>query len=127
MIDDPITDERLLQAIRKRLLDEIAEQQSGGTNVINNNVYGGGQIPSGGVEAMMQDSGIDPEDRSYFVDILKREFEPGDSTQFYDPNVGDVTDVPLQHGGWGKQVHRFSVPKKKDRQPMMGYPEGSPI
>lgn len=124
MIDDPITDERLIQAIRKRLLDEIAEQSGGGA-VINNNVYGGTQIPSGGVQGMMQDADMSPEDRSYFVDILKREYEPGDTTQFYDPNVGDVTDVPLQHGGWGKQVHRFSVPrKKKDPMGMMGGPEG---
>ena len=113
MIDDSITDERLIQAIRKRLLDEIGQQQ-GGANVINNNVYGGGsQIPSGGVQAMMQDQGIDPEDRDYFVDILKREYGDGDQANFYDPESGEQSPVDLPQGGWGKQVHRFSTPKKK--------------
>jgi hypothetical protein len=118
MLDSPVTDEVLLQAIRKRLLDEIAEQQQA-SSIINNNVYGAGQdagqqAEAPGIAAGMQGQDMSPEERSYFVDILKQEYEPGDTTQFYDPESGGPSDVELKHGGWGKRVHRFSTPKKKE-------------
>jgi hypothetical protein len=102
-------------------MQEIEERQQ--AQSIVNNVYGGQQIPDGGgIQAGMHGSeGADPGDRSYFVDILRQDYEPGDTAQFYDPESGGPSDVELQHGGWGKRVHRFSVPKKKkDPREMMG-------
>lgn len=113
MIDDAYN-QRLVEAIRKRLLAEIEQGGNQGGSVINNNVYGGSQIPGDGVQGGMMGQGPEPEDRSYFVDIMRENLDPGASTEFYDPETGEPSPMQLQNGGWRKRVHRFSAPKKKD-------------
>lgn len=101
-MDPEITDAMLIAAARKRLLDEIGQGRGGGA--ITNNVYGGG-IPSGDGGGMLGGSGpsaIAPEDRDYFVDILREELQPGDL----------VDGEPMTRPGWRKKVHRWSGKKK---------------
>lgn len=110
MIDnnDDINDEMLVRAMRKRLLDEISRR--GEAEKIVNNVYGG-PVGGGVMDQMGAESPDD--DQSYFVDILRENYEPGDSAQVTDPETGEKVSRVLPKGGWGKYVHRFSQPKKK--------------
>jgi hypothetical protein len=96
--EEQIDDEVLLQAIRKRLRDEIS--QGGRASQITNNVYGGG-VAGGGVRDQMggESGGEDP--RDYFVDIMREDL----------PEINEATGKPK---GWKKTVHRFSTSKKKD-------------
>ncbi len=93
---DEINDEMLIQAMRKRLLDQIAAQGGGSQSVVNN-VYGGGIS-----EAQGAGGGPDPSDRDYFVDIMREDL----------PEINAATGKPK---GWKKSVHRFSTEKKKNR------------
>lgn len=96
MGEDEINDAMLVQAMRRRLMDEISERGGRASSVVNNNVYGGG-LRDGGMGAGPMDDG--GSDRDYFVDILKEDLET-------DPETG-------KSKGWRKKVHRFSTPKKK--------------
>lgn len=94
---DPITEEMLLNAVRKRLLQELEREQQASSGVINN-IYGGGLTgPSrGGVFNQMADATTDPGLYDYMVDIKRRDV--------LDPESGE----PI---GWDKNVHRYR--KKK--------------
>jgi hypothetical protein len=106
------SDMDLVAAIRRRMLNEIQEQKD--AERIVNNIYGG-SIPGGGVMDRLG-SAASPspeEDRDYFVDILRQNYEPGDEAEVIDPETGMPVKQQLQAGGWKKRVHRFSSPKKK--------------
>lgn len=111
--DQQISDEQIVAAIRRRLLDEVS-QRSGGQS-ITNNVYGGsvGGQPSSGQGGGILDrfgggqggSGVSgPEDKDYFVDILREELQPGDV----------VDGQEIKRPGWRKKVHRFATAKSPD-------------
>lgn len=91
--EQEINDAMLVQAMRRRVLEDI-RQRGGGGSVINNNVYGGG-VGSG-----IGGGDIDPADREYFVDIVREDL----------PELNEATGKPK---GWKKKVHRFSTSKKK--------------
>lgn len=89
-----INDDALLEAIRRRarmlreLQHEIGGQGEGGSAHIENNVYGGGL--GGGVSEKLGNAGdISPEERDYFVDIIRKNNEDG----------------------WKKSVHRYTQPR----------------
>jgi hypothetical protein len=108
-----ISDIDLIRAIRKRMLDEIGSR--GDAERIVNNIYGG-SLPSGGgvMDQLGGAASSSPEeDRDYFVDIMRQNFEPGDEAEFLDPQTGQPVKRPMERGGWQKRVHRFSAPKKK--------------
>ena len=106
-----ISDQALIQAMRKRILDEIARRSD--AEKIVNNVYGGSIGGSGVMDRLGGADQASPDDNSYFVDILRQNYEPGDEAEMVDPNTGMPVKKPLPHGGWAKRVHRFSAPKKK--------------
>lgn len=92
---DDIQDDALLEAIRRRakmlreLQHEIGGQGGGGgASHIENNVYGGG-LGGGVSESLGNAEDISPEERDYFVDILRED-----------------TD-----NGWHKKVHRYTQPR----------------
>lgn len=102
-MDEQVTDDMLLAAIRQRILDEInrKEQQA----QIINQIYGGkgGESPQGQAGGVMgalgNASGMSPEDYNYYVDISRQDvFDPQD---------------PSRRIGWDKKVHRYKEPKKK--------------
>lgn len=99
-MDDQITEDMLLNAIRKRQLADIERRDS---ERIVNNIYGGG-IGAGGVSGQMGGGGggefQDPADRDYFVDIVREDL----------PEINPDTGRPR---GWKKRVHRFATGKKK--------------
>lgn len=105
--DQEITDAILVQAMRKRLLEEISSGRSPVEAArIVNNIYGGSPSGQNGVvEAMAAQGGLpgseDPFD--YFVDINREDV--------IDPQTGEKK-------GWSKKVHRYRAPKKKDRRQM---------
>lgn len=107
--DQDINDEMLIRAMRKRLLDDISRR--GEAERVVNNIYGGG-VGGGGVSDQMG-AEMPDEDQSYFVDILRENYDPGDSATVIDPETGEKVSRQLPRGGWGKYVHRFSQPKKK--------------
>ncbi len=111
--EQTVTDEALIAAIRRRMLEDIEKKKEAAAIV--NNVYGGAQAGGGGVMDRLGGEGqeMSPEDQSYFVDILRQNYEPGDEAETIDPETGMATKRPLPHGGWSKRVHRFSQPKKK--------------
>ena len=94
-----VTDQMLLEAIRKRLLEEIsAERQQA---QIINQIYGGSPAGAGagGVMGSLGNaSGMDPGQFDYYVDIAR--------TDRFDPDTGEKI-------GWDKNVHRYRQPKKK--------------
>jgi len=98
-----VTDEMLLQAIRKRLMEDIQrkEQQA----AIVNQIYGGAAGPARGVMGALggaqQGEGVDPGMFDYFVDITREDL----------PELNPETGKPL---GWKKSVHRYR--KKKDQR-----------
>lgn len=110
---EEIPDEALVQAVRKRLLDELSNRRE--TDRIVNNVYGGGVAGGGLMDRLGGETApeADPRDMSYFVDILREDIKPGDSAEYTDPVTGERVTKQLMGGGWGKRVHRFAAPKKK--------------
>lgn len=98
---DPVTEELLLQAMRKKILREIDREQQ--ASIVNNVYSGGGATPVGGVmQALGNNSGeeeIDPGMFDYFVDI---EREPAFHNEAGKPE------------GWKKKVHRYRKPKGED-------------
>lgn len=109
-----ITDQALIQAVRKRLLEELAAKRGDSEKIVNN-VYGGGASGGGGVMDRMGSGGdeMSPEDQEYFVDILRQNYEPGEEAMVMDPQTGKPMPQKLGSGGWQKKVHRFTRPKKK--------------
>lgn len=96
--EDPNSDEEMIKAIRKRLMDEIG-RSSGGSERIVNNVYG--SSPSGLVDRLYQDkevSGDAGEDDpyEYMVDIDRE----------------DKLNEAGEKIGWNKRVHRYRDKKK---------------
>lgn len=122
MGDDPeLTDADLVKAIRKRMLDEIGAGKRPDSERIVNNVYGG-PIVGGGVMDQLGGGGggeggglegMSPEDRDYFVDIMRQDYDPGDEAMVIDPATGEKVPQKLARGGWSKNVHRYTSPKKK--------------
>lgn len=119
--DDPneVTDHKLIQAMRKRLMDEIAsgdKKAASHTQKIINNVYGGGSAPtsSGGIMDKMAHQGgqESPDDDNYFVDIMRQNYAPGSEAEMTDPDTGEKIKKKLENGGWSKSVHRFKSKKK---------------
>ena len=107
----------LRQAIRDRILSEVKKPRD--VDRIVNNVYGGSLTGSdknqglgGGVTGEMSE-GISPEDRDYFVDILREDLDPTE--------INKKTQKPYGKG-WRKEVHRYT--KKKGEQPPHGEPDG---
>lgn len=104
-----LTDEALIRAIRKRLLEEISSPKE--VDRIINNVYGAGPSagqPTSGVMGQLGNTGDVPEGEDpfdYFVDIAKRNV----SEDEIDPETGEV--IGQKPIGWDKNVHRYR--KKK--------------
>lgn len=96
---EQVTDQMLLQAIRQRIMDQIASREQ--MAPIINNVYGAGpSARSQGVSDMMSASGQDtPSSKGdkdpyeYMVDIQRR--------NIYDP------EDPEKVVGWDKNVRRY--------------------
>jgi hypothetical protein len=97
--DEEINDAMLIQAMRRRVMEEIGDRGGRGASVVNNNVYGGG-LGSGGNGGIGGGDTTDPSDRDYFVDIMREDL----------PELNPLTGKPK---GWKKSVHRFSTGKKK--------------
>ena len=97
--DEQITDDALLNAVRKRLLQEILREQSSPNIDIKNIVGGGGEMspPSGVFEGMRQE---DPTD--YMVDITKSDVFPEGA----EPGAKPI--------GWNKLVRRYRTPRGQD-------------
>lgn len=95
---DDTSDEALIRAIRKRLLDEISTRNAGASERIVNNVYGAG--PTGLVDRLYQSQlgqqpdGEDPYE--YYVDIER----------------DDKLDDEGNKIGWTKNVRRYRDKKK---------------
>jgi hypothetical protein len=110
-----VTDQALIAAIRKRMLEDIEKRKEAASIV--NNVYGSGAAGApGGVMDRLSggaEGDMSPEEQSYFVDILRQNYDPGDEAEMIDPETGEPIKRPLPRGGWAKRVHRFSAPKKK--------------
>ena len=98
-MDDQLTDDMLLQAVRKRIRDELLGGKKSNASIVNN-VYGGhpDQAKEGGIlsdQMGNQMGGEDPFD--YFVDIERR----------------DQVDPEGNKLGWDKKVHRYRKKKVK--------------
>lgn len=88
---EDITDQALLAAVRKRLMDEIAGGRSSEAERIVNNVYGA--MPAGGLTERLYQGEMGGEDPyEYLVDI--------DREDVRDPETGEKT-------GWKKRVRRY--------------------
>jgi hypothetical protein len=87
------SDAVLIQAVRKRLLDELRSKHGGGQAHQNVNVYGGGGNP-GGMAGGMHDESPAESDRDYYVDIMREDLGQN-------PETGKPK-------GFRKKVHRFS-------------------
>lgn len=97
-----VNDAVLIQAVRKRLLDELrAKHAGGGQQNQHVNVYGGGGGNPGGMVGGMHDEAIAPEDRDYFVNIDRRDV--------HHPETGEKI-------GWDKKVHRFTTAKDEKKK-----------
>lgn len=113
-----ITDQGLIEALRRRMMRELEHGQHGGGGVTNN-VYGG-HIPSmgagggdggdGGMLGRMGQMEENPRDQQYFVDIARENLGPGDEYE-----MGGEKHT-AKHGGWKKRVHRFVVGGKKKEE-----------
>jgi hypothetical protein len=93
-----LSDEAILRAVKRRLMDELSQRQAG----VVNNVYGGsGQgVGSGGYGGLVQDMAQGGEDPfNYFVDITREDL----------PDINPATKKPI---GWTKKVERYR--KRKD-------------
>lgn len=102
MDEQEINDAILLQAIRRRLLDEI-QQGGGGSEAaqIINNVYGSAPSGFNGITEGLAAGGEGADDPyEYFVNISREDR--------FDPNDPDGK----RKLGWDKTVHRYR--KKKD-------------
>jgi hypothetical protein len=90
-VGEDYTDEAMLQAIRRRLMDEIS-RTSGSSERIVNNVYGGS--PFGLVERLGQEGPEPgaPDPYEYMVDIDREDVK--------DPETGEKV-------GWKKKVRRY--------------------
>lgn len=112
--DQELTDADLVKAIRQRMLDDIRKKAD--AERIVNNIYGG-PVAGGGVMDQMgggaSGGSPSPEDRDYFVDIMRQDYDPGDEAMVIDPTTGEKIPQKLARGGWSKRVHRFTSPKKK--------------
>ena len=95
MDENAITEEILLQAIRKRLLEEIQGRRER-RNVIQNIIGGGGGMRGRVGQPPTQQQAIDPGMFDYYVDILKE----------------DILGPEGKPIGWRKNVHRFREPKE---------------
>lgn len=98
-----IDDDRLVQAVRQRLLRDLQAKNEAHqvSNVINNNQYGGHGAGGGGGLMGAMNGAPPPEDPSlfdYLVDIEKRDI----------PGEGGGKPV-----GWTKRVHRHRDEKGK--------------
>lgn len=97
----PITDEVLLDAIRKRYLREI-EKETQAANI--NNIINNSPASAPGMAAAM--GGVTPDDDEYFVDITRTDL----------PEINPITKKPI---GWNKKVRRYKrkpgeeMPEKK--------------
>ncbi len=105
---DPIdtSDQALIAAIRRRLLQEIEREQAGGASVVNN-VYGGGapivpsEAPSQGLMGQMGgQAGATEDPYDYFVDIVRKDL----------PEINPETGKPI---GWEKSVRRHRGLREK--------------
>jgi len=102
--DETLSDQALIAAIRKRLLEEISGGRASDSERIVNNVYG--SMPQGGglVDRLYQGQ-MDPQGEGqggedpyeYYVDI--------DRTNKYDP------EDPSRTIGWEKNVRRYREKK----------------
>lgn len=105
MEEDSPFEDQLQDAIRKRILEEIASKQQ---SQIVQNIYGpGGGNGSGGsrsVQEGMIDPRFNPKDYNYWVDITRE----------------DVTDPEGEKVGWKKRVKRFAEPREKMIQELFG-------
>lgn len=97
--DDPVSDNALIRAARKRILAELEAKQAAQQSVINN-YGGGGQVGGGLMERMNGAQGEDPGLYDYLVDIERRDL----------PEKDPDTGKPI---GWTKKVHRHREEKKK--------------
>lgn len=112
-MDEEEYNKMLREAIRDRILNEVRKPRD--VERIVNNVYGGALTGSdknqglgGGVTGEMA-----PEDRDYFVDILREDLDPTE--------INEKTKKPYGKG-WRKEVHRYTKPKGS--QPPHGEPDG---
>jgi hypothetical protein len=109
----------LRQAIRDRILSEVRSPRD--VEKVVNNVYGGpitgsgkNQGLGGGVAGEMAgEDAMSPEDRDYFVDIMRQDLDPNE--------IDEETQKPYGKG-WRKKVHRYTKPK--GAQPPHGEPDG---
>ena len=107
-----IDDAMLLEALKRRMLESI-EKQAAQQQVVNN-VYGSGSAGSGsqdsGVGRGVHDnmgSPVSPEDKDYWVEIMREDLGQGMPFDPNDPESGTVRGEK----GWRKMVHRFDSPK----------------
>ena len=114
-----ITDDDLLQAIRKRLLEEImAERQSQNViqNIIGRGLPSSPSSPSGqsGAGGVFQEMGYrpTPDDFEYGVDIERRDVYGPDPNWI--PEPGSEEKAPLIKTGWEKFVKRYRTPRGQD-------------
>lgn len=121
--DEQITDDALLNAVRKRLLQEIMREQE--SNQIINNIVGGGQappsggsIPPGMFEGMRGQEQGEP-DMDYGVDITRADVwadpsKPGELLPIgVMPPAGPEGKYP-DSIGWQKTVRRFRTPRGQE-------------
>lgn len=112
-----ITEQALLQAIKRRILEEIKDRQRAAAPIVNN-VYGNHQGAGGGAGGLTGslgyggEQGGNPDDFDYMVDISRQDMQPGD----IDPTTGQ----PFTREGWIKRVHRHR--KKKVTGPTVEEP-----
>lgn len=96
--DDPLSDQALVRAARKRLLAEIERKEA--QSAIVNNVYGsgGGVSERLGINDLAPPAAGEDDPYGYYVDIIRRDLADKD------PDTGKPV-------GWEKKVHRYA--KKK--------------
>jgi len=121
--EDQITDDALLNAVRKRLMRELmAERGQSPPNIDIQNIVGGGrggepQLPPGMFEGMRGGESAEPE-MDYGVDITRSDMwaDPANQGQFLPPGVmpepvdGKYPD-PI---GWRKSVQRYRAPRGQE-------------
>lgn len=112
--EDQITEKMLLNALRRRLLEELQAKREERATI--QNIIGGGAGAGGGRGLYDQFAGspgvpspVDPGQYDYLVDIIRRQIPEG-ATEV-DPVTGEPVSYP--EGGWSKRVHRYRQPKKK--------------
>ena len=111
-MDEEEYNQMLRQAIRDRILNEVRQPRD--VERIVNNVYGGpltsdrNQGLGGGVTGEMSE-GMTPEDRDYFVDIMREDL----------PEINPATGKPR---GFKKKVQRYTT--AKGANPPHSAPDG---